>query len=96
MENQKQAPRRLPIQADERVLGGTYSNTANIAHTREEFVCDFFFIMPPAAKLGARVIMAPGHAKRVLKALSDNIAKYEAKFGPIAEVPNPPEAPVVH
>ncbi len=92
----KKNSQQIPVQAEERVIGGFYSNTAKIAHTKEEFVMDFFLVFPPAAKLGARVVVAPSHAKRLVRALNENIAKYEQNFGPISEVPDPPKPPIVH
>jgi len=46
-------------------------------------------IFPPEGIVNARVIMSPGHVKRLIKALADNVNKYEAKFGTIPDVPEP-------
>lgn len=63
--------------------GGVYSNNVIIQHTREEFIMDFILAAPPEGSVNARVIVSPGHIKRILEALKDNIAKYEQSFGPI-------------
>ena len=67
------------------VAGGKYSNLTIITHTQDEFVLDFARNLPglPSAEVVARLIMTPVNAKRFLDALSENIAKYESKFGSI-------------
>ena len=69
--------------------GGVYANNMMVAHTREEFILDFIMVAPPEGAVTARVIVSPGHMKRVLAALQDNIAKYESQFGPITESGEP-------
>ena len=63
--------------------GGVYSNNMVVSHTKEEFVLDFLMVAPPAGAVTARVIVSPGHMKRILAALQDNISKYEKAFGTI-------------
>lgn len=64
---------------------GTYSNLVLITHSPAEFVLDFTRVLPgkPQAKVYSRIIMAPQHAKSLLRALEDNIKKYESQFGEI-------------
>ena len=72
---------------------------AMITHTAEEFVTDFLFLMPrpPYGKLNARILMSPGHAKRLARALQENLDRYESQFGEIKEAPVPPGTPdLVH
>lgn len=73
------------IELGEDVAGGIYSNLAIITHSPAEFVIDFVRIMPgvPKPKVRSRIILTPEHAKRLVAALNDNIAKYEAVNGPI-------------
>jgi hypothetical protein len=75
----------LNIELSEEVAEGTYSNLAIINHSPSEFVLDFIKIMPgvPKAKVKSRVLLTPQHAKRLLKALRDNISKYESQHGEI-------------
>lgn len=91
-ENQNQD--KLNIELTEEVAEGIYSNLAIISHSNSEFVLDFIKIMPglPKAKVKSRVMMTPQHAKRLLRALQDNINKYESIAGPIkeSEAPNIP------
>ena len=79
---------KLDINLPEDVAKGTYSNLAIITHSPTEFVLDFVSMMPgsPKAKVKSRIVMTPQHAKRLFKALADNISKYESQFGPIKEV----------
>jgi hypothetical protein len=86
MENQKKE-NQINIELSENVADGIYSNLAIITHSSTEFVCDFVQLMPgmPKAKVRSRIIMTPQNAKRLLKALSDNIQKYESAVGIIAD-----------
>lgn len=90
---------KITIQADDQAKQGNYSNMAVITHTPEEFVADFLMIFsqPPYGKLQSRVIMSPGHAKRLQQALTRHIQHYEKSFGPIRETPAPTGVPeIVH
>ena len=55
--------------------GGVYSNNMVVTHTKEEFILDFLMVAPPAGAVTARVIVSPGHMKRILAALQDNILR---------------------
>lgn len=79
------------IELDEKIAEGTYSNLAIINHSDTEFVVDFVNIMPgvPKAKVKSRIILTPQHAKRLLRALQDNIGKFEASNGEILDSENP-------
>ncbi len=70
--------------------GGVYANSMMVAHSKEEFIMDFLMVAPPEGAVTARVVISPGHMKRVLAALRDNIRKYEDQFGPIEEAEGPP------
>ena len=69
--------KQLQIKAKDEDLKGNYSNLMQIVHTKEEFILDFFLASPPQGVLASRVIMSPGHIKRMIKALQENIKKYE-------------------
>ncbi len=79
----------IQIEIDEATAQGVYTNLAMIGHSENEFIVDFIFLQPqaPKAKVRSRVITSPGHAKRLLAALQDNISKYEARFGEIKMPP---------
>ena len=80
-------PGQINIELSEEVAEGVYSNLAMVAHSNTEFVLDFIRLMPgvPKAKVKARIIVTPEHAKRLLSALQDNIQKYEKSFGGIKQ-----------
>ncbi len=76
---------QIQLQIDETVALGMYVNMAMLNHNETEFVIDFIYVQPqvPKAVVRARVINSPKHMKRLLHALQDNVAKYEAQFGKI-------------
>lgn len=92
IENQNQ----INIELSEEMAEGIYSNLAMIAHSHSEFVVDFIRLMPgvPKAKVKARIVLTPEHAKRLLFALSDNIKKFEESFGPIKQIEEAPRFPM--
>lgn len=75
--------KQIKIKAKEDDLKGVYSNSMMVSHTREEFYLDFFNIFPPQGILASRVIMSPQHLKKMIKALEENMGKYEGKFGKV-------------
>ncbi|MCW5909087.1 MAG: DUF3467 domain-containing protein [Chitinophagales bacterium] len=95
MANQNQNDQnQMNIELPEDVAEGTYSNLAIISHSPQEFVIDFIRVMPgvPKAKVKSRILLTPEHAKRLMKALADNVKKYEQQFGTIndKDMPNLP------
>ena len=72
----------IKVEIDEQTANGSYSNLALITHSQTEFIIDFIFVQPQngKAKVKNRIITSPLHAKRILQALQDNIAKYEMRF----------------
>src|ERR1700739_4385577 len=86
-----------PIKCDEKELVGQFSNLVMFHHTAEEFTLQFIYVFPnvPQGKLVSSVIVSPAHAKRILRALEENIRRYEAQFGAIREVPEPTPVPNV-
>lgn len=85
--DEAQKQQQVQIKADEKDMIGQYSNLAIIHHNAEEFTMNFIYVFPtvPQGKLMASVIVSPGHAKRLLRALGENIDRYEAQFGPIRD-----------
>ena len=70
---------------------GTYSNLAIINHSPSEFVVDFIQVMPgvPKAKVKSRIVLTPQHAKRFLRALGENVKRFEAQHGEIQDIEQP-------
>jgi ribonuclease BN (tRNA processing enzyme) len=89
-------PNQLNIELSDEIAEGIYSNLAIISHSHSEFILDFIRLLPnvPKAKDKSRIILTPHHAKKLLKALSDNIEKFENQFGEIQEQENPPFPPM--
>ncbi len=87
MEQQNPVPNQLNIEISEEVAEGTYSNLVIITHSHAEFIVDFANVMPgtPKSKVKSRIILTPQHAKRFLKALEDNIQKFEETHGIIKD-----------
>ena len=85
---------QFQIELKEEIAQGIYANLSVIAHSSSEFVLDFIRVMPGMSKAAvqARLILAPEHAKRLLRALSDNIDKYERAFG-VIKLPDDPFLP---
>jgi len=95
-EEQDRNKNQINIELSEDVAEGIYANLAMIAHSNSEFVIDFIRLMPgvPKAKVKSRVVITPEHAKRLLKALADNIKKYEETFGAIKQSEEAPKFPI--
>lgn len=76
---------QLNIELSEEVAEGIYSNLAIITHSNTEFVLDFIRVMPgePKARVKSRIVLTPEHAKRLARAIEDNIEKFEAVNGRI-------------
>jgi hypothetical protein len=81
---------QLQIQLDDDVANGQYINMALVNHTETEFTIDFIYVQPqqPKAKVRSRIITNPKHMKRLVLAMQDNLAKFEAKFGVIELLEN--------
>ena len=78
----KEKSRKINIEIDEKTSEGIYSNLAIINHSASEFVMDFISIMPGSTKnkVKSRIIITPQHAKKLRKALNDNIDRFEQNF----------------
>ena len=87
---------QINIELSEEIAEGEYANLAMIAHSSSEFVIDFIRLMPgiPKAKVKARIVITPEHAKRLLAALADNIQRFEGSFGSIKQTLEEPSFPM--
>jgi hypothetical protein len=85
--DKNQNANQLNIELSEETADGIYSNLAVITHSNQEFVLDFIRVMPgiAKAKVKARIVLTPQHAKRFLRALNDNLTKFESMYGEITE-----------
>lgn len=82
---------KINIELDDKIAEGIYSNLAIINHSVSEFVVDFISVMPgqPKAKVKSRIILTPQHAKRLVKALADNVHRFEKSHGEIKDYEQP-------
>ncbi len=87
-DQQQPTNNQLNIEISEEVAEGSYANLAIITHSHAEFVIDFVNVMPgtPKSKVKSRIIFTPMHAKRFLKALEDNVQRYEGNHGRIQDL----------
>jgi len=83
MDDTKKKSEQIQIKANEEMSQGRYSNSMFIAHGPEEFIIDWLLNSPTGAHLVSRIIVTPGHVKRIISALKDNLKRYEEKFGEI-------------
>ncbi len=92
MAEEKKKENQLNIELDESIADGTYANLAIINHSVSEFVVDFVNVMPgtPKAKVKSRIILTPQHAKRLMKALAENVNRFEKAHGEIKDYEQPP------
>ena len=88
MSDQQPVANQLNIEISEEVAEGTYANLAIITHSHAEFVIDFVNVMPgtPKSRVKSRIILTPQHAKRFMKAITENIQKYESVNGAIKDL----------
>lgn len=91
-DNNQPQPGQINIELDEKIAEGIYSNLAIINHSPSEFVLDFVTIMPgvPKSKVKSRIILTPQHAKRLFKAIGENIHRFEQTHGEIKDSEQPP------
>jgi len=87
MNNNQAAKNQIKI-ADN-IPGAEYANAMQANHNSDEFQLMFFNIMGASGRVTAKIITSPGHFKRMVKAMSDNLKKYEENFGEIKEVEGP-------
>ncbi len=79
-QNPSQNSQQIDIKATDEKLAGSYANMMQVSHNREEFILDFVNLFPPSGQLVSRVLVSPGHAKRIMQALQENIERYESQF----------------
>ena len=85
---EQQQPNQLNIEISEEVAEGNYANLAIITHSHAEFVIDFVNVMPgtPKSRVKSRIILTPQHAKRFMKALTENVTRFETANGTIRDL----------
>lgn len=90
----QQGQQNVNIKVDDATLKGAYSNLMFASHTKEEFVLDFMSVFGPQGIQVAKILTSPGHFKRIVAALTDNLKKYEDQFGKVeSEMPKSSATP---
>ena len=79
---------QINIEISDEISEGEYANLAIITHSHAEFVVDFVNVMPgtPKSKVKSRIILTPFHAKRFMKAMVENVKKFETANGIIQDM----------
>ena len=86
---EKGEKKEIEIRVTDDILMGRYANIMRVGHSADEFVLEFANALPPKGIMVSRVVLSPGHLKRMLKALNENLKKYEDRFGEIREAIEP-------
>ncbi len=90
MANQANESQTVQINTGDDLSRGRFSNTMLVAHGPEEFIIDWILNSPNGAHLVSRIIVTPGHVKRIIRALEENLEKYEESFGEVSLTDPPP------
>lgn len=85
----QEQPQQIQIQLSEKVARGRYANLANINWSPEEFTLDFAFLHPTGGQVVSRVIMSPGHVKRLAQLLQQSVMAYEQQIGQLEAAQEP-------
>ena len=80
----------VQINTADELSRGRFSNSMVVSHGPEEFIVDWLLQSPNGAHLVSRIIVTPGHMKRIVSALQENLARYEQTFGDIGVLEPPP------
>ena len=85
-----QARQQIQVTTGDEVSRGHFSNNLLIAHSAEEFILDWILNSPSGMHLVSRIIVTPGHLKRIVSLLAENLRRYETEFGAVTafEVPD--------
>lgn len=78
-------PQPQEIKIADNIPGAEYANAAQISHNKDEFQLFFFNIVGQTGRVVGKIITNPGHYKRMVAAMMDNLKKYEEKFGEVKE-----------
>jgi hypothetical protein len=91
-EKPSMTPSPIQIATGDELSRGRYSNTMMVSHSAEEFMMDWLLSSPSGTHLVSRIIVSPGHVKRIIAALTENMNKHENRFGPVPVVENNDQA----
>ena len=89
MTEQQPVAEQNKIQIRDNFAGGEYANAMQASHSKEDFLLTFLNIVAPTGRVVGKIIVSPGHIKRIIKALDENIKRYETQFGTIEAAESP-------
>jgi len=92
MENQKpnnQNTKPQEIKIADNIPGAEYANAMQVNHNKDEFQIMFLNILGSSGRVTGKIITSPGHFKRIISAMADNLKKYEEKFGEVEKAVGP-------
>ena len=81
--------KKIEIKIADNIPGGQYANAMQIRHNKDEFLLTFLNVTPPTGRVSAKIITSPGHFKRMINAMKENLKNYEKSFGDIREADSP-------
>ena len=81
--------KQVELKIADNIPGAEYANAMQVNHNRDEFQMMFLNILGGSGRVSAKIISSPGHYKRMLAAMQDNLKKYEEQFGEIKDVTGP-------
>ena len=82
-DNPQQQKKQVQINTGDEIVRGRFTNSMLISHNAEEFIIDWLLNSPSGAHIVSRLIVTPGHIKRIISALQENLQKYESQFGSV-------------
>ena len=85
--------KQVKIKIDDSILSGQYANKIGMVFSSEEIIVDYISAFPPEPCVVSRIIMSPGHFKRILAGMNESLKNYEKQFGEIkiSSDPTPPD-----
>jgi len=86
MAEQTKQPKPIQINTGDEISRGRFCNSMLITHSPEEFILDWLLNSPTGTHLVSRIVVTPGHIKRIISALSDNLEKHEQKYGAVRKI----------
>ncbi len=89
MTNQATSGQKKEIKIADNIPGAEYANAMQVNHNKDEFHMMFLNILGASGRVTGKIITSPGHYKRIIAAMTDNLAKYEKENGEITESTGP-------
>jgi hypothetical protein len=87
--NQRIQHSPVTARVPDRVARGVFSTGVIVIDGPYEFVLDFVMGLVQPRQVVARVILTPVVMEQFVAVIRDNVAKFEARFGKISELPKP-------